>query len=313
MTKAAQIKKIIDRAAKTRQLKTDNGKSGEKLVLKKLKKQKSKSTTVKIISGDDPDAGYDIFVKTKSGVRELHEVKSSQRQNFTPSTWHISAKQYALATSIKYKYFFWFINNIIREPTFKKCLPKDLEFKPSRYEISLKPNHEPNKRLVLDATELVKKIKNGLGGQSRTKKIDLAREYEQIKLAVYTRSFLYQKLKKETKYKKLEVNLKQATANKPFHLKYIDQNKQEVRVDLKVTRSYNEKDPIRFYITSKQLDITKKLNSTSGFRREFWHCHLDKETSQLHIKIFNINGNEFFNQVDEKVDYYSFKPKEIST
>lgn len=310
----------IKKAAKIRTKKTSHGNGGEKLVLRTLRTDPEYKTVIHA-SLKNQRLGYDIRTINNNGQEEFHEVKSSSKKNFNPSTWYIASNQYETAIANAKKYFFWFVNALNTEkPSIKKLRPEQLDFMPSRFQVTVGSDYKPYYDMTFKAKALLDELESQYQSprtvSMRNDKSELE-DRQLIAQAVLTRKFLAERL---TSYRRdginnLDYNFDQVNSRKPYHLKYTDKDGKTVYVDIKVTlddakRSFG-KTTFRFNVTKNRLEQAMKLNSSSDHRREFWYCRLDKERKELYVRVYDVSGKNFWNSPKNQtdIDYYSFKLK----
>lgn len=308
----------INKAANTRSKKTIHGNKGEKFVLRTLRADPEYKAVIHA-SLTNQRLGYDLRTINTNGEEEFHEVKSSSKKNFNPSTWHIARNQYETAITNAKKYFFWFVNALnTKKPSIKKLRPDQLEFKPSRFQVTVGSDYKPYYDMTFKANtlldELESKYQSPRSVSMRNDKPELE-DRQLIAQAVLTRKFLAERLTSSRRdgINNLDYNCDQVNSCKPYHLKYTDQDGKPVYVDIKV--SFDEKKrffddtSFRFHVTKNRREQAMKLNSSSDHRREFWYCRLDKERKELYVRVYDVSGKDFWNSPKNQTetDYYSFK------
>lgn len=303
----------INSASKTRVKKSKHGLRGEKFIARRLRASE-KFKKVIHASQNDSRLGYDIETIDHDGKKVFHEIKSSGKENFAPSIWYIAKKQFDIARSNVEKYFFWFVNAVnSKNPSILKFRPDQLKFKAGRYQVQV--GSKPAYRMHFQAKKLFRELEDFITGTltSQRKDRSLMEEKRLVAMSVLTKQLLAQRLNSNPRRQginNVEVNLKQASNSKPFHLKYTDSERKEVLVDIKVT----EKQPrdnanLKFYISRKRREAAMRLSPSSKIKREFWHCILNPNKESLDLEVYDISGKRFWNDPDNhsSIDYYSFK------
>jgi hypothetical protein len=310
---SSEADQAINNASKIRSKKNKHGNKGEQLVLKKLRS----STDYKKVSHAslrNNRLGYDIKTTDKKGNEQFHEVKSSSKQTFSPSTWHIAKNQFDQAMNNIKKYFFWFVNALnTKNPIIKKLSPNQMKFTPSRFQVTVSDNY-PHKEISLNASSLVDKLETGsncLITKSVRATKTVSEDRQLIAQAVLTRQFLAEYLKKN--FKDIDCNYDQGNSRKPYHIKYTDKDGKLVYVDIKVQLveniSSSNRNSFRLHVTKNRRDQAMKLKPDSDHRREFWYCVLDKASKKLFVCVYDVSCKEFWENNETQIDYYSFKEK----
>jgi hypothetical protein len=306
--------KAIVRAAKIRAKKNNHGNKGEKLVLGKLKKKRCYKKVFHA-SMQNNKLGYDIKTTDRNDKEEFHEVKSSSKKKFSPSTWHIAKKQYDTARRNFKKYFFWFVNALnTKTPIIKKLSPGQMKFTPSRYQVTVSDNYD-HKTISLNASSLIEAYENisksSKTNSVRTNKSQLE-DRQLIAQSVLTRQFLGVNLNNK-EFKDIDCNYNQGNSRKPYHIKYTDKKGKLVYVDIQVrfidSISSTSGNTFRLHVTKHRLDQARKLKPDSKSRREFWYCVLDKASKKLFVNVYDVSGPEFWDQNATQIDYYRFTEK----